>query len=299
MNRIVLSVVIVNWNTRAYLTDALQSIYDHPPSCPFEVIVVDNASSDGSADAVAAAFPQVELVRSPDNQGYAKGNNVGIARSTGEYVLLLNPDVIVPDGSLDRGVAYLMAHPDVGAIGARQIGPDGSVQRSVRGFPTPAGVAAEALGLSRACPRSRVLAGYRMAWFTYDLECDVDQPMGTFLMIRREALERVGLMDERFPIFFNEVDWCFRAKQCGYRIVFVPDVTIVHYGGGSTRLVAPQMAWESRRGLLAYYRKHYPSARYWPVYALAVVTSWIYAFLISLWRRWGTRASRRKAGDKA
>ncbi len=285
MMDITLSIVIVNWNTRDYLVGALKSIYDHAPACPFEVIVVDNASSDGSAEAVAERFPQVTLVRSTSNEGYAKGNNIGIARATGEFVLLLNPDVIVPEGALDKAVTYLESHRDVGAIGARQIGPDGRAQRSVRGFPTPVSVAAEALGLSRLFPNSRTLAAYRMGWFTYDREADVDQPMGTFLMIRREALDRVGPMDERFPIFFNEVDWCYRAKTAGYRIVFVPEVTIVHFGGASTRLVAPQMAWESRRGLLTYFRKHYPSARHWPVYAVAVVLSWVYAGVISLFRR--------------
>ncbi len=291
MSEATLSVVIVNWNTRNFVLDALRSIRDHPPSCAFEVIVVDNASSDGSADAVALEFSDVTLIRNNANEGYARGNNQGIARASGEFVLLLNPDVRVHEGTFDTAVAYMVSHPDVGAIGARQIGADGRVQRSVRGFPTPAAVAWEAIGLSRAFPNSRLLAAYRMGWFTYDEECEVDQPMGTFLMIRREALERVGMLDERFPIFFNEVDWCCRAKQAGFRIMFVPSVSITHYGGAGTRLVAPEMAWESRRGLLTYYRKHYSSARHWPVYVLAVATSWLYA-----WWNSGRRRQRSAGG---
>lgn len=276
-----LSIVIVNWNTRDLLVAAVGSILDHGPACEFEIIVVDNASTDGSADVLASTYPSAILIRNDPNEGYARGNNIGIGAATGRFVLLLNPDVVAPAGALDRAVAYMESHADVGAIGARLVGPDGALQRSVRGFPTPFSVACEALGLSRMFPRSRALASYRMGWFTYDEECDVDQPMGTFLLIRREALDAVGVMDERFPIFFNDVDWCFRAKRAGFRIVFVPGVTIVHYGGAGTRQVAPKMAWESRRGLLAYYRKHYAGPRYLPVYALASAVSWVHAWAVS------------------
>jgi GT2 family glycosyltransferase len=282
-----LSIVIVNWNTRDYLMGVLASIRQHPPAAPYEVIVVDNGSTDGSPDAVEAAFPDVTLIRNAGNEGYARGNNQGMERAQGRYVLLLNPDVVVGENALNRALAYMEARPDVGAIGAKLIGSDGQIQRSVRGFPTPWAVACEALGLSRLFPKSRLFAAYRMGWFTYDVECEVDQPMGTFLMIRRSVLDVVGVLDERFPIFFNEVDWCFRAKKAGFRIMFVPDVSVVHYGGGSTRLVAPQMAWESRRGLLAYYRKHYPHPAHWPVYAVAVISSWIHAFVVSARRRLG------------
>jgi GT2 family glycosyltransferase len=278
---VTLSVVIVNWNTRDMLLGAVRSIEDQPQETDLEIIVVDNASPDGSADALARSFPAVRLIRNATNDGYARGNNQGIAAASGRYVLLLNPDVIVPSGALDRAVAHMAARPDVGALGARLVGTDGNVQRSVRGFPTPLSVACEALGLSRAFPRSRRLASYRMGWFDYDRESEVDQPMGTFLLIRREALDRVGVLDERFPIFFNEVDWCFRAKRAGFHILFVPDVTITHYGGAGTGQVAARMAWESRSGLLTYFRKHYGGARHWPVYALAATTSWVHAWIVS------------------
>jgi GT2 family glycosyltransferase len=120
-----------------------------------------------------------------------------------------------------------------------------------------------------------------MDWFTYDREAEVDQPMGTFLLILREAIQEVGLLDERFPIFFNEVDWCFRAKRKGWRILFTPEVEVVHYGGGSTRQVSAKMAWESRNGLLAFYRKHYSSPLFAPIYWLAGLGSWIQAWLVA------------------
>jgi GT2 family glycosyltransferase len=276
-----LSVVIVNWNTRDFLLGALKSIYDAPPPFPLQTIVVDNASTDGSGQAVAEQFPNVRLIANAENAGYARGNNQGLEASTGRYVLLLNPDVVLPPGGLEKAVAILEARQDVGALGVRLVNPDGSVQRSIRGFPTPLSVLCEALGLSRLFPNSRLLGAYRMTWFTYDRQAEVDQPMGTFLLIPRRALEEVGLLDERFPIFFNEVDWCFRARQKGWKVLFSPAVEVVHFGGGSTRQVGARMAWESRRGLLDFYRKHYPSPLFAPVYWLAAAASWLQAWWVS------------------
>lgn len=280
-----LSIVMVNWNTRDYLLDAVGSILQNPPECDYEIIVVDNASSDGSADAVAAQYPRVLLISNTENAGYARGNNQGIQASRGAFVLLLNPDVLVPAGALSRALRVMEAEPAIGALGAKLIHPDGRVQKSIRGFPTPFAIACEAVGLARLFPRSHVLAAYRMPWFDYEKRSDVDQPMGTFLLIRREALDQVGLLDERFPVFFNEVDWCYRARRAGWRIVYVPEVAIIHYGGASTRQVAPAMAWESRRGLLTFFRKHYSKLWHAPVYWLACVTSWIQAWMVSRRRR--------------
>lgn len=283
-----LSIVIVNWQTRAYLVDALSSIYASPPTFDFEVIVVDNASDDGSAQAVRDQFPQVVLIDNNDNAGYARGNNQGIEQATGELVLLLNPDVIVPPGTLAGAAAFMKAHPECGAMGPRLVNPDGTLQRSLRGFPTPAAVCWEALGLSRLFPRSRRFGAYRMTWFAYDREAEVDQPMGTFLLIRRECLSQVGLLDEQFPIFFNEVDWCYRARRAGWRILFTPSVQVTHYGGGSTSQVSPRMAWESRRSLLDYFRKHYPQPMYRPLFGLAAAASWVQASIVSHRRSRGT-----------
>lgn len=281
----VLSIVLVNWNTRDYLLGALKSIYDSPPSFPFEVIVVDNASADGSARAVAEQYPQATLLASASNEGYARGNNLGLKASTGRCVLLLNPDVVLPPVGLERAVAVLESRPDAGALGVRLVNPDGTVQRSVRGFPTPLSVLWEATGLSHLFPNNRLFGAYRMTWFTYDLEAEVDQPMGTFLLIRRAALDQVGLLDEQFTIFFNEVDWCYRARRQGWKILFTPEVEVVHYGGSSTKQVHAKMAWESRRGLLDFYRKHYGSPLFAPIFWLAATASWLQAYAVSRQRK--------------
>ncbi len=278
-NSVLLSAAIVNWNTRDLLLGALTSIYAAPPSFPLEVIVVDNASSDGSAEAVAARFPQVRLIASPDNRGYAQGNNQAIEAACGAYILLLNPDVVLPPGALDRAVGFMEQHPQAGALGVRQVHPDGRLQRSVRGFPSPLAVWWELIGLSRLLPRSPFFGAYRMTWFDYAHVAEVDQPMGTFLLIRRAALEQVGLLDEAFPIFFNEVDWCLRCKRAGWKIYFTPDVEIVHYGGASTAQVGAAMAWESRRGLLRFYAKHYRAPWFWPLRLLIAAASWPHAWL--------------------
>ena len=280
-----LSIAIVNWNTRDLLLDALAGIYASSPPFAFEVIVVDNASTDGSAAAIAERFPQVVLVANADNSGYARGNNQAIERARAAYILLLNPDVLLPPDALERVVAFMEEHPDAGALGVRQIHPDGRLQRSVRGFPTPPAVLWELMGLSRLLPKSRSFGAYRMTWFDYAHVAEVDQPMGTFLLIRRAALAQVGPLDEAFPIFFNEVDWCLRCRRAGWKIYFTPDVEIVHYGGASTVQVGAAMAWESRRGLLRFYAKHYRAPWLWPLRGLIAAASWPHAWLQAHRRR--------------
>ncbi len=256
-----LSVCIVNWNTREYLRECLTALFQFPPDAAgTEVIVVDNASTDGSAVMVASEFPAVVLIANRDNQGYAEGNNQALTRATGDYLLLLNPDVIVHPESLTWAIQFMQAHPEAGALGCRLVGRDGETQRSVRGFPDPGPVLWEFLGLSRLFPRSHIFGAYRMTYFDYDQTAEVDQPMGSFLLLTRAALERVGLMDPQFPIFFNEVDWCWRAKreQC-LRIYYTSEVVVTHYGGSSTRQVKAAMVRESHRSLLRFYDKHYAS----------------------------------------
>lgn len=261
------------------LLDALASVYNAPPSFPFEVFVIDNASRDGSAAAVAEAFPQATLIANSDNKGYAEGNNQGMERARGEYVLLLNPDVILPAGGLERAVAFMESREKCGALGVKQVHPDGSLQRSLRGFPSPMAVVWELTGLSRLFAKSRFFGAYRMTWFDYDSVIEADQPMGTFLMIRKKVMDEIGMLDLAFPIFFNEVDFCLRCKRAGWKIYYTPEVEIIHYGGASTSQVGAAMAWESRRGLLNFYAKHYSEFWRLPLRAFIAAASFPYAWL--------------------
>lgn len=281
-----LSICIVNWNTRDLLRACLDSIYRYPPPEPFEVIVVDNASADGSADMVRTEFPQVRLIANAENCGYAHGNNQAMAQAQGEFLLLLNPDTEMHPDTLTKALVFMRSHPEVGAIGAKQLFPDGTVQLSLRGFPTPCNLFYELAGLARLFPRSPRFGGYRMRWFNYDRPLEVDQPMGTFLMVRRAVWEQIGQMDESFPLFFNDVDWCYRIHQAGWKIMFVPSVVITHHGGASTRQVRLSAIRESHRALEQFYRKHYRHRLPVFVYGVILLLNRLACRLRLMWARW-------------
>jgi GT2 family glycosyltransferase len=290
-----LSVLIVNWNTKDLLLKCLDSLIEHPPECDMEVVVVDNASSDGSAEALdewqqnwidstyqsdrshrssspgSLAF---YLIRSTTNTGYARGNNIAFEQAKGEWLLTLNPDTEVFAGSLQRALDTLARREDCGALGARQVSVDGSTQRSVRGFPSLSGILGALIGV-----RTGVLGSYELAEFDYDTEQLCPQPMGTFLLFRREALTTVGPIqqpfDERFPIFFNEVDLLYRLKKAGWNCVYDPHVRVLHHGGESTKQIRPKMVWESHRSLIRYLKKH--ALRWWnaPIYGIVFAVIWL------------------------
>lgn len=254
-----ISIVIVNWNTAELLRRCLQSIRQNAGAVNKEITVVDNASTDGSVDVVRSEFPDVRLIANPDNLGYAEGNNIGIECSSGDFVLLLNPDTEIQPGAIEALVDCLNRHPDASAVAPRLIYPDGRVQSSCRGFPEPSSLMFDYLHLAKLFPKSKRFGAYRMTWFDYDHEADVDQPMASCLMIRRTAIEDIGVFDTQFPIFFNDVDWCYRSKQNGWKIYFTPQAEVVHHVGGSTRQVKPAMIRESHLSLKRFYEKHYKS----------------------------------------
>ncbi len=290
-----LSVCIVNWNTREYLARCLEGVLRETDALArtggSEVIVVDNASEDGSAETVAERFPSVALIANDENRGYAAGNNQAVAASSGEFVLLLNPDVELHEGALATMLEFMRDNDGAGALGCKLLLPNGSVQQSCRTFPTPDVLLWEATGLSRLFPRSRVFGRYRMGYWGYDDVREVDQPMASCLMLRRKALDDVGTLDEQFPIYFNDVDLCLRLKQAGWRIFFTPHATALHHHGQSTKQVRGRMIAESHRSLAAFYRKHYRSEIPAPVY-------WGSLALIQIGRLWRLMtAALRRARD--
>lgn len=254
-----LSVLIVNWNTREHLRKCLASLRNYPPSTPIEVIVVDNDSSDGSAEMVRNEFSWVELITPGKNTGYAKGNNLAFAEAEGEFLLTLNPDTEFSDDSLDTALRSLQMRPDYGCLGIRQILPDGTTQRSVRGFPTLWNLFGETTGLSKLAPNSG-LASYSLPNFDYESAGPAPQPMGTFLLFRRSALAQAAdpraPFDTDFPIFFNEVDLLKRLHDAGFPCWYEPKARVLHHHGQSTRQRRKSMIWESHRSLLRYLDKH-------------------------------------------
>ncbi len=253
------SVLIVNWNTRDLLRRCLASIEAYPPQRAYEVVVVDNASNDGSAESVAREFPWAKTLALTVNTGYARGNNTAFAQASGSYLLTLNPDTEFTDATLETSVQTLEANPRFGSLAVRLVGPDGHTQRSVRGFPTLAGLLGAATGLDRLFPRGP-LGSYSLPRFDYGVEGPAPQPMGSFLLFRRSALETVGdprkPFDEQFPIFFNEVDLLYRLQRAGWPCLYTPTGQVLHHHGASTRQVRPAMVWESHESLIRYLRKH-------------------------------------------
>jgi hypothetical protein len=222
-----------------------------------EVIVVDNASTDGSAEMVEAEFPGVRLIRNARNLGYAAANNQAMSQARGDFFLLLNPDANVLPGCMSTLAKFLESTRDAGAAAPQLLNPGGSIQASVRSFPTPGALLWDAMGFARLFPRSRTFGAYRMTWWDHSDVREVDQPMASALMLRRKALDQVGLMDESFPMFFNDVDSCYRLRQAGWKTWYVPEAKAIHHVAASTSQVRAEMILESHRSLARFYAKHY------------------------------------------
>lgn len=270
------SIIIVNRNTRELLHACLQSIAQAPDAVATEMIVVDNGSTDGSVEMVAASFPETYLIRNPNNTGFAYPNNQGLAISRGRYVMLLNSDTEVRSGALQRLVEFMDEHPKAGACGPKLLYPDGRLQPSCRSFPSLWVHFCDMLFLDRIFPRSRVF-GNMESWFDHRHTAPVDQPMGAALLVRREVLETVGSLDERFMIYYNDVDWCYRIHQAGWQIYFVHDSEIMHHQGMTTRSENRQMQLgaEMTRNVFDYYAKHFGRRglywfRFWMIVGFSV-----------------------------
>lgn len=258
-----LSIVIVNWNTRDLLRACLASLSDAARRIACEIIVVDNASTDGSAEMVRTAFPHVRLMALPENVGFARANNLGFAHAQGRYFLLLNPDTWLPPGALDEMTALMDRMPDVGILGPRLLNADGSLQPSCSRFPTLLNIALDCWGVSRIAPRNRVLARFKMTWWAHDTARDVDQPSGACLLVRREAWDDAGPLDERFFMYFEEVDFCWRVRQAGWRIRFTPMPQITHYGGQSSLQNLDARIAQRYASLVSFFRKQYGPLTTW------------------------------------
>ena len=262
------SVCIVNWNTRDLLLKCLACLDAERQGLDMEVVVVDNASCDGSVEAAGGRYPWVKLVANDQNRYYATANNQAMRLCAADLVLLLNTDIEFQPGSVAKLVGWMRDHESVGAVAPKLVYQDGRLQRSCRSFPSPDVVIYETLALSKLFPRSRRFGKYLMTWWGYDDERPVEQPMASAFLVRAEVLKKVGLFDEGFPMFFNDVDLCQRIWAAGREIWFTPSVVVTHLYGGTTRLVRSDMLAQSRQGFLHYYEKHYRDQLFPPTYWL-------------------------------
>jgi GT2 family glycosyltransferase len=228
------SIIILCWNDLKVITDCIRSIYASTHSTEFEIIVSDNGSTDGSIEFIRREFPQVRLLENGVNLRFAKGNNVGIQASTGEYVLILNPDTIIHEGTLDKLVVYADRHPEGGAFGCRVLNTDGSYQACIRPLPTIRSEWILALGLRSLGRVSDWFQPGEYEGWKGDTERTVGWLAGCFILIRADLLKRLGGFDEQFFYYYEDTDLCRRVWQAGYPILYTPDFTITHLGGQST-----------------------------------------------------------------
>jgi len=284
-----LSVVLVSYNTRDLLEQALRTALEAAAGLRVEVFVVDNASRDGSAEMVAAKFPHVKLIRSPRNLGFAGGNNLALRQVQGRHVLLLNTDTVVRRDTLTHLVGFLDAHPEAGAVGCKILNPDGTLQLACRrGFPTPMAAFCKVCGLSRLFPRSRRLAAYNLTYLDPEQTNEVDALSGSCMMVRKAAMDQVGLLDEDYFMYGEDLDWCYRLSQAGWRIYYDPGTAIVHFKGESGRAEQMKVLYRFYEAMSIFVRKHMQRRyRFFPLWLLHVGIA-LYG-LGSLGRRLGRR----------
>ncbi len=250
-----LTIVIVSWNVRDLLRRCLQSIWLDGGT--LEIVVVDNASSDGSPEMVRTEFPRVRLIANAENRGFTAANNQGLATSQGRYLLLLNPDTEVMGDALATMLRYMEAHPTAGALGPKLLYPDGSQQSSRRRFPTLATALVESTVVQEWWPDNRILRRYYMADTPDDAIQPADWVVGACLLVRREAYEQVGGLDEGYFMYSEELDWCRRYKSAGWEIVYLPTATVIHYEGKSSEQVVPARHVHFQSSKVRYFRKHH------------------------------------------
>ncbi|MGP8154001.1 MAG: glycosyltransferase family 2 protein [Smithella sp.] len=252
-----ISVIIVNWNTKDFLIECLQSLDTQTGNFQKEVIVVDNGSRDDSQEAVKSAFPKVQIIENNSNLGFAKANNIGIKASKGRYLCVINSDVKVLDGCLDQLVRHMDQHPNVGMVGPKVYWSDMTLQSSCRIFPSLWNNFFTAIGFNKLFPKYRIFSGEHMLFFSYDKIRSVDVLVGCFMMARREAVDQVGMLDERFFIYAEDIDWCKRFWEKGWEIMFNPGAEVIHYGRSSSSNDPLRFSIEQMRSVLQYWKKHH------------------------------------------
>lgn len=260
-----LSIVIISYNTKDLLEECLAAVYKSKgiDRDTIEVIVVDNNSTDGSCEMLSKKFTQIKLIKNSENVGYSAGNNIGIKASSGSYVLLLNSDAIVKAETLKKMLDFMEQYPMVGASTCRVELLNGALDEAChRGFPTPWNALSYFVGLEKLFPKSRIFSGYHQGWKNMSTPHDVDVIVGAFFLMRREVIKRIGLLDEQFFMYGEDIDLCYRIKKAGFRIMFNPSVKVLHYKKQSGRNKNDrEVRRRSERFFFEtmeqFYRKHY------------------------------------------
>jgi GT2 family glycosyltransferase len=251
-----LSIIIVNYNTREILRKCLLSVLASRTGFSYEVFVSDNGSKDGSQEMLRKDFPQVKLLENKANLGFSKANNIAIRQAAGRLILLLNSDTEIKSDNLDFAVKYLDEHPAVGAVGGKVLLPDGNLDKACRRrFPNPWNSFLRLFGFKK-------LSDYNIAG-SIDTESEVDAVMGAYMMIPKAVIDRVGLLDEEYFMYGEDLDWCWRIKEGGWKIVYFPKAALTHYKYASSQNIPFRTIKMAHLAMKIFYRKHYASKYFW------------------------------------
>ncbi|HLG73142.1 MAG TPA: glycosyltransferase family 2 protein [Chloroflexota bacterium] len=268
-----LTIVVVNYNVRDLLRDCLRSLRESRCRWTFETIVVDNQSHDGSVEMVQAEFPEVRTIVSRTNDGFAAANNRGIrAAKPSRYVMLLNPDTVMPPDGIEKLIDFMESHPEAGVVGPKLVLASGKLDLACRrSFPNPRIAFYHAFKLDKLFPRSPEFARYNLTFLDEDALSEVDCVVGAAMLVRSEAIEQAGLLDESFFMYGEDLDWAFRIHQQGWRVFYNPSVVIVHYKGQSSRQRSVRSILAFYDAMVIFHRKHYaartPFAVNWAIFA--------------------------------
>lgn len=250
------SIVIVAWNIRDFLRNCLKSIYKESKGIEFEVIYVDNASKDGSVEMVRKNFPKVKIIQNSRNKGFVVANNQAIEEAKGRYVLLLNSDTVVLDDAIAKTIEFADAHPETAVVGCKVLNPDKTLQPTCFMFPSILNMLLSTSYLYKLFRRSKFFGRERMTWWDRSDTREVDVATGCYMLVRREAIDQVGVMDERFFIYADETDWCYRFKKNGWKIMFTPETQIIHYGGQTTKQMTKEFRLQLQGSGLIFMKLH-------------------------------------------
>jgi len=291
MASIDVSIIIVNWNTRDILRDCLDSIDRQTRQPRYEIIVIDNGSTDGSVAMIKSDYPRVCLIENRANVGFAAANNQGLRLAQGRYLLLLNSDTVVLDNAVDKMVAFADENPAAGLFGCRVLNADRSLQSTCYRYPSLLNLLLSSTYLYKLFPRSDFFNRECIAHWQRDDIRQVQAVTGCFMLARRQVIEEVGLMDEQYFMYCEETDWCYRIRRAGWNILFYPHARIIHLGGASSRQVKTAMLVQLRLSILAFMKKHHSRLSYGLACLLTIIffliriPGWFLILVFSVRRR--------------
>ncbi len=280
-----ISIVIISFNVEKLLKECIESVHRETKEAPFDIWVIDNHSRDNSVQMLKDNFPDIHLIENDRNLGFPKANNQAVVQCTSDYILLLNPDTIIQDGAIDKMVRFMDENPDVGVSGCRVLNPDGSLQLACRrSIPTPKVAFYRLTGLSRLFPNSQTMARYNLTYLDPNTPHEVDAVSGAFLVIRKKAVDEIGVLDEDFFIYGEDMDWCIRAKKAGWKVMYYPHASILHYKGVGCKTNNRKTTYEFYRAMYLFHRKHFAKDCS-PLTNLAIYIGIVLTAALA-WRRW-------------